>query len=312
MQPPGFQDPKFPHIVYRVEKAMYGLHQAPRAWYDDNVADLLTKAFDVGRFQYLVGKGTSKIKVFIEYSWSVLDCPHWVVTQRTLQMGKTWIQWRITSGTIRISQSKVPSLGTYETAFPIGDVRYREFFSTDTSLDVGQDRENIAKTSAMTHEALPMVTSLSGGKGSMQQKLQELMDICTSLQRQHSLMEESVQSQDLEITQLKAKVKTLKDNERKRDKFGTLGAANILASRGLRSVFTTASLSVATASTGVSPVVATTSVSFPTAVIFTTVSVATPTTRVTRSLRGIVIGSSSLIYVNILSISKKDKGKWKM
>nr|GFB05588.1 hypothetical protein [Tanacetum cinerariifolium] len=33
MQPPGFQDPKFPDRVYKVEKAMYGLHQAPRAWY---------------------------------------------------------------------------------------------------------------------------------------------------------------------------------------------------------------------------------------------------------------------------------------
>nr|GEV43609.1 hypothetical protein [Tanacetum cinerariifolium] len=32
MQPPGFQDPEFPARVYKVEKAMYGLHQAPRAW----------------------------------------------------------------------------------------------------------------------------------------------------------------------------------------------------------------------------------------------------------------------------------------
>nr|GEV99617.1 putative reverse transcriptase domain-containing protein [Tanacetum cinerariifolium] len=31
MQPPGFQDPIFPAKVYKVEKAVYGLHQAPRA-----------------------------------------------------------------------------------------------------------------------------------------------------------------------------------------------------------------------------------------------------------------------------------------
>nr|GEW57529.1 putative ribonuclease H-like domain-containing protein [Tanacetum cinerariifolium] len=31
MQPPGFQDPEFPYRFYKVEKAMYGLHQAPRA-----------------------------------------------------------------------------------------------------------------------------------------------------------------------------------------------------------------------------------------------------------------------------------------
>nr|GEU54356.1 putative reverse transcriptase domain-containing protein [Tanacetum cinerariifolium] len=65
-QPPGFVDPVFPHKVYKVEKALYGLHQAPRAWHhfirdsyekrliemvkihtDSNVADLLTKAFDI-------------------------------------------------------------------------------------------------------------------------------------------------------------------------------------------------------------------------------------------------------------------------
>ncbi|GJX55518.1 retrovirus-related pol polyprotein from transposon TNT 1-94 [Tanacetum coccineum] len=31
-QPPGFEDPEFPDRVYKVEKALYGLHQAPRAW----------------------------------------------------------------------------------------------------------------------------------------------------------------------------------------------------------------------------------------------------------------------------------------
>ncbi|GJR75719.1 putative ribonuclease H-like domain-containing protein [Tanacetum coccineum] len=32
-QPPGFVDPKFPKKVYKVVKALYGLHQAPIAWY---------------------------------------------------------------------------------------------------------------------------------------------------------------------------------------------------------------------------------------------------------------------------------------
>nr|GEX23930.1 putative reverse transcriptase domain-containing protein [Tanacetum cinerariifolium] len=206
---------------------------------------------------------------------------------------------RITKGIIRISQSKVLSPGADETAFPTGDVRNREAFPTDNSLDVGQDRENISKTSTMPHEALPRVTSIGGGKGSMQQKLQELMDICTSLQRQHSLMKEMVQSQDLEITQLNASTNEMSHV------LGTLGAENILASGGLMSVFTTAS-------TGVSPAVATTSGSFPTAAIFTTASVATPTTRVTRSSIGVVIRSSSPISVNIPFISKKGKGKGKV
>ncbi|GJW88717.1 putative ribonuclease H-like domain-containing protein [Tanacetum coccineum] len=32
-QPPGFVDPKFPKKVYKFVKALYGLHQTPRAWY---------------------------------------------------------------------------------------------------------------------------------------------------------------------------------------------------------------------------------------------------------------------------------------
>ncbi|GKC85450.1 putative ribonuclease H-like domain-containing protein [Tanacetum coccineum] len=32
-QPPGFVDPKCPKKVYKVVKALYGLHQAPKAWY---------------------------------------------------------------------------------------------------------------------------------------------------------------------------------------------------------------------------------------------------------------------------------------
>ncbi|GKB33046.1 retrovirus-related pol polyprotein from transposon TNT 1-94 [Tanacetum coccineum] len=31
-QPPGFEDPDFPNRDYKVEKALYGLHQAPKAW----------------------------------------------------------------------------------------------------------------------------------------------------------------------------------------------------------------------------------------------------------------------------------------
>ncbi|GJW17921.1 putative ribonuclease H-like domain-containing protein [Tanacetum coccineum] len=33
-QPHGFEDPQFPDKVYKVEKALYGLHQDPKAWYN--------------------------------------------------------------------------------------------------------------------------------------------------------------------------------------------------------------------------------------------------------------------------------------
>ncbi|GKC82143.1 putative ribonuclease H-like domain-containing protein, partial [Tanacetum coccineum] len=47
-QPPGFEDPHFPDKVYKVEKALYGLHQAPRAWYETLSTYLLENGFRRG------------------------------------------------------------------------------------------------------------------------------------------------------------------------------------------------------------------------------------------------------------------------
>ncbi|GJV41248.1 putative ribonuclease H-like domain-containing protein [Tanacetum coccineum] len=47
-QPPGFVDPAHPNKVYKVVKALYGLHQAPRAWYDTLSSFLLENGFRRG------------------------------------------------------------------------------------------------------------------------------------------------------------------------------------------------------------------------------------------------------------------------
>ncbi|GJX58624.1 uncharacterized mitochondrial protein-like protein [Tanacetum coccineum] len=44
-QPPRFEDPDFPNRVYKVKKALYGLHQAPRAWYETLSTYLLDNKF---------------------------------------------------------------------------------------------------------------------------------------------------------------------------------------------------------------------------------------------------------------------------
>nr|GEV41952.1 putative ribonuclease H-like domain-containing protein [Tanacetum cinerariifolium] len=48
-QPPGFEDPNFPDKVYKVEKALYGLLQAPRAWYETLSTYLLDNGFHRGK-----------------------------------------------------------------------------------------------------------------------------------------------------------------------------------------------------------------------------------------------------------------------
>ncbi|GJY47578.1 putative ribonuclease H-like domain-containing protein [Tanacetum coccineum] len=48
-QPSWFEDPEFPDKVYKVEKALYGLHQAPRAWYKTLSTYLLDNGFQRGQ-----------------------------------------------------------------------------------------------------------------------------------------------------------------------------------------------------------------------------------------------------------------------
>ncbi|GJW94748.1 putative ribonuclease H-like domain-containing protein [Tanacetum coccineum] len=48
-QPPGFEDPDYPDKVYKVVKALYGLHQAPRAWYETLAKYLLDNGFHRGK-----------------------------------------------------------------------------------------------------------------------------------------------------------------------------------------------------------------------------------------------------------------------
>nr|GEU40286.1 hypothetical protein [Tanacetum cinerariifolium] len=48
-QPPGFEDPDYPDKVYKVEKALYRLHQALRAWYETLAKYILENGFHRGK-----------------------------------------------------------------------------------------------------------------------------------------------------------------------------------------------------------------------------------------------------------------------
>nr|GEU52140.1 putative ribonuclease H-like domain-containing protein [Tanacetum cinerariifolium] len=57
-QPPGFEDQHFPDKVYKVEKALYGLHQAPRAWSTkkllcDEFEQMMHKRFQISSMREL-------------------------------------------------------------------------------------------------------------------------------------------------------------------------------------------------------------------------------------------------------------------
>ena len=47
-QPPGFEDHQFPNHVYKLNKTLYDLKQAPRAWYERLSKFLIENGFKRG------------------------------------------------------------------------------------------------------------------------------------------------------------------------------------------------------------------------------------------------------------------------
>nr|GEZ05061.1 hypothetical protein [Tanacetum cinerariifolium] len=214
----------------------------------------------------------------------------------------------------RIAQSSVLPPVADEPASPLGSVSQGEACPTDSGFEADQARANIAKTSTLPSDSTPRVTYLAAHEGSMQQKLDELMALCTSLQRQQSEMVFKFEAQELEINRLKARIKLLEDKDRgvaeqsgddapiKRRRLDegdeaakrvsddtkemetvltSMDAASILTSGGVQVVPTAAEVATATISipTG-NGVVSTASLIIPTtAPIFTTAIDSTPYTR---------------------------------
>nr|GEV33337.1 hypothetical protein [Tanacetum cinerariifolium] len=237
---------------------------------------------------------------------------HQTITSEQLPQAPTETPtlWKYTRRAIRITQSKALLLAVDELV----------------SLSI-YDRQR---------EAFPTVSSLDAG---MQQRILELMELYTSLQRQQSQMATKIKDQDLEISGLKARVKSLEDKERRRaepsqedapitggiidrgeelgaDKSTELGSnnteeiVNVLSSMEVANILSSGCATVSVSPTDVFPTasVPIVSGSFPTvSVIFTIASVVTPYTRWSR---GITIGSSQPMRTLILRA--KDKGKEKM
>nr|GEZ59176.1 hypothetical protein [Tanacetum cinerariifolium] len=113
----------------------------------------------------------------------------------------------------RIAQSLVLPPVADEPASPLRDVSQGEACSTDSGFIADQDRATIAKSSTLPYDSATRVTSSTADEGSMQQTINELMALCTSLQRQHSEMIAEFEAHEVEINRLKARVKLLEDRE---------------------------------------------------------------------------------------------------
>jgi hypothetical protein len=48
-QPPGFKDEEYPNPIYKLHKELYGVKQAPRAWYECLRNFLIENGFRIGK-----------------------------------------------------------------------------------------------------------------------------------------------------------------------------------------------------------------------------------------------------------------------
>nr|GEX26541.1 hypothetical protein [Tanacetum cinerariifolium] len=82
----------------------------------------------------------------------------------------------------RIAQSfDFPTIAD-EPESPLRDINQGEVCPIDSGFIADQDRATIAKSSTLPYDSAPRVTSPAAAKGSMQQTINELMALCTSLQ----------------------------------------------------------------------------------------------------------------------------------
>nr|GEU54860.1 hypothetical protein [Tanacetum cinerariifolium] len=204
---------------------------------DDNVADLLTKPFDVGRFQYLVGEGSvnppephhtplPQEQHSPHYDSPSLSHPTTTFEPIPQALIEPLTLRRYIRRAIQIAQSKALSHAADEPASLSRDDRQGDVFPT----------------------------------GSMQQRIHELMEHCTSLQRQQSQMAAKIKDRDQEISKLKERVKFLEDKER-RNKSTKLGSndteemVNVLSSMDAANILSSGGAPASVSTTDVLPTV---------------------------------------------------------
>nr|GEW52660.1 retrotransposon protein, putative, Ty1-copia subclass [Tanacetum cinerariifolium] len=238
-------DPAFPAKVNKVEKAMYGLHQAPRAWYGTLSKYLLKNGFQRGtidqtlfiirqREDFILVQvyvddiifGSSNPQLYKEFDalmhekfqmcamgelnfflgLQVLQKKDGIFLSRDKYIGDILKKFRF------LDSSALPTVAD-EPASHVRDVSQGEAFPTASGFIADHERATIAKSSTLPYDSAPRVTSPVADEGSMQHNISELTALCTSLQRQYSELLAKFQAQEEEIVRLKERVKVLEDKE---------------------------------------------------------------------------------------------------
>nr|GEX69094.1 hypothetical protein [Tanacetum cinerariifolium] len=151
-----------------------------------------------------------KVTGFNEFSSNIASALVFLATNRTYNFSKM-----IFDGLVKNINNKSSAFPTVsdEPKSPLRDISQGEACPTDSGFIADQNKATIAKSSTLPYDSAPRVTSPATAEGSMQQTINELTALCTTLQRQYSELAVKFEAQGIEITRLKARLKLLEDRQ---------------------------------------------------------------------------------------------------
>nr|GEX94401.1 ribonuclease H-like domain-containing protein [Tanacetum cinerariifolium] len=234
-QPLGFKDTDYPDKIYKVVKALYGLHQAPRACQDKNVAEILRKfsLTDGKSYSTLIDiekpllkdpdEGIdclSNVESFAELSRMGYEKPS---TKLTFYKAFFSPQWKVGKGFLRVDTPLFKGMLVAQQAdegatevnvddVPTAGVAHKG--ATNVNHDVvlpTVDEPSIPSpppTTQLPPSSQNVPSTPQDVKISMD-LLHNLLDTCTTLTRRVDNLEQDKIAESLEITMLKQRVKKL-------------------------------------------------------------------------------------------------------
>nr|GEX37422.1 reverse transcriptase [Tanacetum cinerariifolium] len=250
MQPLGFQDPEFLDRVYKVEKAMYRLHQAPRAYYGTLSKYLLDNGFQRGTIdqtlfikkhkgeflllQVLISWQCKKQTIVAtsiteaEYMAAASGCRQTIVATSTTKAeyeaaasgyGQVmWIQNQMLD--YGLHWDSVVNMRIILLHGSDSKQRTHEFihvYLVFASVYVWISNLIMAKLAFCDYHNMIAILEKTEHNIDFHQIVNFIEASHTSLQRQQNQMAAKIKDQDLEISGLKARVKILEDKDRGRE-----------------------------------------------------------------------------------------------
>nr|GEV25881.1 hypothetical protein [Tanacetum cinerariifolium] len=227
-QPPGFIDPQFPNKVYKVEKALYGLHQAPRACTKFDAANLVSDAntdlamrlmISIG---FLLNTATSKIVNSVKQIHVIVDGKVVVISESSVRSdllfndenGGDSVERATTTDASLVAAHDSANISKTQSTIMSNDPISQEIGSVGSGEDMMEQEIKLTDLVPQTPHDSPFLGGHIHGSYEGRPNLLELMNLCTQFSNRVLALEEAKTTQDKVITRLKLRVRRLEKNRK--------------------------------------------------------------------------------------------------